>query len=93
MCSSDLEETQLISSELVESRSTLKAEIKAPNNSTVSTNTNTSTEIVTKSVKYKLQTALKQIPATELLRELERKGAVGIVTRLKTLQQQKVIKP
>jgi type IV pilus assembly protein PilN len=83
----DPADTQLISSELVESKVSLTTSASDKN---AGSNT---TEIVTKSVKYKLQTALKQIPATELLRELERKGAVGIVTRLKTLQQQKVIKP
>ncbi len=77
------EETQLISSEL-----------QTNTVSVSSTGTTTAaTTITTKSVKYKIQTSLKQIPATELLRELERKGAIGLVTRLKTLQQQKVIKP
>jgi type IV pilus assembly protein PilN len=46
-----------------------------------------------KSVKYEIQTSLKQVPAPELLSDLERKGAVGLVTRLKSLQQQQVIKP
>jgi type IV pilus assembly protein PilN len=45
-----------------------------------------------KVVSYKIQTSLKRIPANDLLRELERKGAVGLVTRLRTLQQQ-AIKP
>jgi type IV pilus assembly protein PilN len=45
-----------------------------------------------KVVTYKIQTSLKRIPANDLLRELERKGAVGLVTRLRTLQQQ-AIKP
>jgi type IV pilus assembly protein PilN len=85
------EETQLISSELVENKVSLST--NAPDKNAVGTSTNNTTVLVTKSVKYKLQTALKQIPATELLQELERKGATGIVTRLKTLQQQKVIKP
>ncbi len=46
-----------------------------------------------KVVEYKIQTSLKRIPSSELIRELERKGAVGLVTRLKSLQQQQVIKP
>ena len=46
-----------------------------------------------KVVTYKIQTSLKRIPASDLIRELERKGAVGLVTRLKSLQQQQVIKP
>lgn len=45
-----------------------------------------------KVVEYKIQTSLKRIPAADLIRELERKGAVGLVTRLKSLQQQ-AIKP
>jgi type IV pilus assembly protein PilN len=49
--------------------------------------------VPTKSVKYEIQTSLKQVPAPELLSELERKGAIGLVTRLKSLQQQQVIKP
>jgi type IV pilus assembly protein PilN len=49
--------------------------------------------VTTKSVKYEIQTSLKQVPASELLQDLERKGAVGLVTRLKSLQQQQVIKP
>jgi type IV pilus assembly protein PilN len=46
-----------------------------------------------KVVEYKIQTTLKRVPAADLIRELERKGAVGLVTRLKSLQQQQVIKP
>jgi type IV pilus assembly protein PilN len=46
-----------------------------------------------KVVEYKIQTAVKRIPAAELIGELERKGAVGLVTRLKTLQKQQVLKP
>lgn len=46
-----------------------------------------------KVVEYKIQTSLKRTPSSELIRELERKGAVGLVTRLKSLQQQQVIKP
>jgi type IV pilus assembly protein PilN len=44
-------------------------------------------------VEYKIQTSIKRIPAADLIGELERKGAVGLVTRLKSLQQQQVIKP
>jgi type IV pilus assembly protein PilN len=46
-----------------------------------------------KLVEYKITTSLKRVPSADLLRELERKGAVGLVTRLKTLQQQQGIKP
>jgi type IV pilus assembly protein PilN len=56
-------------------------------------NINGSTVVPIKSVKYEIQTSLKQVPAPELLNDLERKGAIGLVTRLKSLQQQQVIKP
>ena len=46
-----------------------------------------------KTVAYTIQTSLKRVPATDLMGELERKGAVGLVTRLRSLQQQQVIKP
>ncbi len=46
-----------------------------------------------KTVTYTIQTSLKRVPAADLIRELERKGAVGLVTRLRSLQQQQVIKP
>ncbi len=45
-----------------------------------------------KVVDYKIQTSLKHVSSADLIRELERKGAVGLVTRLKTLQKQ-AIKP
>ncbi|MBD1861002.1 MULTISPECIES: PilN domain-containing protein [Trichocoleus] len=44
-------------------------------------------------VVYKIQTSLSDVPASELLRELDRKGAVGLVTRIRTLQQKGVIQP
>jgi type IV pilus assembly protein PilN len=48
---------------------------------------------IPKLVTYKIQASLKRIPSADLLQELERKGAVGLVTRLKTLKQQQAIKP
>ncbi|WP_373540598.1 PilN domain-containing protein [Chamaesiphon sp.] len=44
-----------------------------------------------KTVAYTIQTSLKRIPAADLMSELERKGAVGLVTRLRSLQQQQVM--
>lgn len=46
-----------------------------------------------KVVNYKIQTTLKRVPAANLIQELERKGAVGLVSRLKSLQQQQPEKP
>jgi type IV pilus assembly protein PilN len=44
-------------------------------------------------VKYTIQSNLSTVPAAELLRELERKGTLGLVTRIRTLQQKGVIQP
>jgi type IV pilus assembly protein PilN len=77
-------DTQLLDSSLVENT----VQIAVGNDANAVKQT-----VKTKSVKYSIQTSLKQVPAAEILRELERKGAVGLVTRLKSLQQQQVIKP
>ncbi len=42
-------------------------------------------------VKYSITAQLANKPTSELVEELERKGAVGVVTRLKTLEQQGAI--
>jgi type IV pilus assembly protein PilN len=78
-------DTQLLDSSLVEN--VVQVSIGSETNNIVKQTTKT------KSVKYSIQTSLKQVPAAEILRELERKGAVGLVTRLKSLQQQQVIQP
>lgn len=44
-----------------------------------------------KVVDYTIHTNLSNIPASELLRELDSKGAVGLVTRIRTLQEKGVI--
>ncbi len=43
-------------------------------------------------VNYTIQTSLNDVPASDLIRELERKGTLGLVTRIRTLQQQGVIR-
>lgn len=44
-------------------------------------------------VEFVIRTRLNEVPTSELLRELERKGAVGVVTRIETLQQKGVVPP
>lgn len=44
-------------------------------------------------VEFSIETALNEVPASELIRELERKGAVGLVTRIDALKDKGVIKP
>lgn len=43
-------------------------------------------------VKYTIQSHLSDIPASELMRELEQKGTVGLVSRIRSLQQKGVLK-
>ena len=42
-------------------------------------------------VRYTIQSSLSDAQASELLRELERKGALGLVTRIRTLQKRGII--
>lgn len=44
-------------------------------------------------VEFQIETALSDVPASDLLRELDRKGAVGLVTRIEDLQRKGVIQP
>ncbi len=46
-----------------------------------------------KVVNYTITTELNNTPASKLLRELARKGDVGLVTRMETLKQKGVIQP
>ncbi|MBD2204386.1 PilN domain-containing protein [Calothrix sp. FACHB-1219] len=42
-------------------------------------------------VKYTIQSSLSDVPASELIRELEQKGTVGLVARIRSMQQTGVI--
>lgn len=42
-------------------------------------------------VSFTITTAINDVPASELIRELDRKGAVGLVTRIEALKQRGVI--
>ncbi len=42
-------------------------------------------------VKYTIQSSLSDIPASDLIRELEKKGTVGLVARIRSIQQTGVI--
>jgi type IV pilus assembly protein PilN len=44
-------------------------------------------------VNFAIQTSLADVPTSELLRELDRKGAVGLVSRIEALKEKGVIKP
>ena len=83
-------ETQLVSAELVKNPS--KLEVNVPTNRAQQSGSTVTYELP-KSVQYKIQTTQSDVPASELLRELDRKGAVGLVTRIRTLQEKGVIQP
>ena len=89
------DETQLLTAGLIAGAKLNPIETSAGKSAPVTTNTSAKPRQfeLPKVVEYKIQTSLKRIPAADLIRELERKGAVGLVTRLRSLQQQQVIKP
>lgn len=45
-----------------------------------------------KVVKYSIESSLSEVPASELMRELEQKGTVGLVARIRNLQQTGALK-
>jgi type IV pilus assembly protein PilN len=92
------DDTHLVSADLAEGYSTLKP-IKTDNRTTtMSPSEQEAVERLARLkmpriVNYKIQTTLKRVPAADLMQELERKGAVGLVSRLKSLKQQQPAKP
>jgi type IV pilus assembly protein PilN len=81
------EETQLIKAQLEENP--IKLEVQRPQGQNQAAARVTYT--LPKFVNYEIQTTLSDVPASELIRELDRKGAVGLVTRIRTLQEKGVI--
>ncbi len=83
------EETRLVKATLQKTAATIEpAKLKDPQASTL-----TADELpqLPKQVEFQIETALSDVPASELLRELDRKGAVGLVTRIEDLQRKGVI--
>ncbi len=81
------EETQIVKAELVKDPGKVEVNRRNLQNQP----SGTVTYELPKSVQYTIQTNLTDVPASDLLRELDRKGAVGLVTRIKTLQEKGVI--
>ena len=83
------DQTQLASSELVEQTAPtfIVPKIQGPAASSVPV-----IPKLPKVAKFTITASLTDVPASELLRELERKGAVGLVTRIQTLKEKGVIK-
>jgi type IV pilus assembly protein PilN len=92
------DETQLLSSSLIDSTNLTKlAPVSGSRTGITPAEQNAMEKLnrlkLPKVVEYRIQTSIKRVPAADLMRELERKGAVGLVTRLRSLQQQQVTKP
>jgi type IV pilus assembly protein PilN len=83
------EETQLVRAELVPNPAKLERNI--PQSQTQS-GARVTYELP-KDVQYKILTTLSDATASELLREFDRKGAVGLVTRLRNLQEKGATQP
>ena len=83
------EDTQIVQAQLISNSTKLEVpEVKSKSAATAKV-----TYQLPKVVGYTIQTSLNDIPASELLRELDRKGAVGLVTRIRTLQEKGVNQP
>jgi type IV pilus assembly protein PilN len=78
------DETQLLNAQLVANPT--KLEVPQTQNQSAAPVNQVKYELP-KVVEYTIQTSLSDVPASELLRELDRKGAVGLVTRIRTLQE------
>ncbi|MEQ8970212.1 MAG: PilN domain-containing protein [Coleofasciculus sp. C1-SOL-03] len=76
------EETRIVSAQLVDNPTELEAPEKEDNQDAAEV-----TYDLPPVVDYTVQTSLTNVPASELLREIDRKGAVGLVARIKALQQ------
>jgi len=75
-------DTRIVTAELVDVAEPGTVAVPQANASAVAT---------PQAVRYTIQSTLSDVPASELLRELERKGTLGLVTRIRTLQQKGVI--
>ena len=70
-------ESRILSAELVDSPIPLEV-AQSPNSEKIK---------LPKVVKYEIQSSLSDVPASDLIRELEQKGTVGLVTRIRSLQR------
>jgi type IV pilus assembly protein PilN len=88
-------ETYLVSANMVDNKATLETPKEgAPTNPSGQTNSRPQlTYKLPKVVQYKIQTTVTDVPSSQLILELESKGATGLTTRLRNLQNKGVIKP
>jgi type IV pilus assembly protein PilN len=85
----DPKETQLVASELQQTAPTLST-LQLKNTPALAIDINNIPKLP-RQIEFTIQTAFNDIPASNLLQELERKTAVGLVTRIEELQRKGVI--
>lgn len=86
----DPKQTRLISSELQKQAPSL-SNLQLRNAPTTSSVDSNALPSLPRQVEFTVETAFNDIPASDLLQELERKTAVGLVTRIEALQRKGVI--
>lgn len=74
--------TQIVSAQLVKNPNKLEVNLRDDQNESAGKVTYELPQLVD----YTITTTLSDVPAEELLRELDRKGAIGLVTRIRTIQ-------
>jgi len=85
----DPTETRIIASELADAQTVQPFQFQNAQQSLG----NAKPPSLPRQVKFEIQTALTEVPSSQLLQELERKGATGLVTRIEALQEKGVIQP
>lgn len=83
----DSQKTKLMSAKLNENPTQLKVV------ESIGSSRNNNQALLQPVVEYTIETNLSSAKASELLPQLKRKGAVGLVNRIQTLQQKGVIQP
>lgn len=87
------EATQVVTAELGEESTLQLPEIPGQNKQKEDLGFDIRPPKLPRRVKFTLKTALSDVPASELIRELDRKGAVGLVNRIEALKARGIIQP
>ncbi|MBD2021052.1 PilN domain-containing protein, partial [Leptolyngbya sp. FACHB-36] len=87
----DAKKTELIKSQLQQSQERLQLPRLGQNTQRTTTFDEKNLPSLPQRVEFTVRTALNEVPASELVRELNRKGAAGLVTRIEALQRKGVV--
>jgi type IV pilus assembly protein PilN len=85
------EETKLVSAELGDESTLQLPEIPGQDKPKDKQEFDIKPPKLPRRVKFKLKTAISEVPAAELIRELDRKGSVGLVNRIEALKARGII--